>query len=303
MVSDTSTSYSHLPVMVKEIDEFFRHFRFKRVLDCTLGEGGHSEFFLENFSPDIFLTGIERDPAVYRIAQNRLERFKEKTQLFNCSFSRIDEILSQKEGVQLFNCILFDIGISSFHVDKSGKGFSFQKDEKLDMRFDPEEGEPASEVVNKMKKDDLADIFFYLGEERLSRRYAEAIFNYRKKKKIETSSELGEIIRNAAPGPLKRSRIHPATRVFQALRIFVNNELDEFKNALEKSVSFLETGGRLIVISYHSLEDRIVKTFFKGLDREDFLILTKKPLCPSPEEIKNNNRSRSAKMRVIERVK
>ncbi|HDS09000.1 MAG TPA: 16S rRNA (cytosine(1402)-N(4))-methyltransferase RsmH [Firmicutes bacterium] len=302
MVSDTSTSYSHLPVMVHEICEFLQHFRLKRILDCTLGEGGHSEFFLENFSPDIFLTGIERDPEVYRISRHRLARFNEKIKLYNCSFSKIDEILSAQDEAAYFNVILFDIGISSYHIDRSGRGFSFMKREKLDMRFDPGSGFPASDVVNSCKKDELADIFFLYGEEHLSRRYASAVFDYRKKKKIETSFELGEIIKNAAPGRLKRGRIHPATRVFQALRIYVNHELEEFQTALEVSIRYLAPGGRLIVISYHSLEDRIVKTFFKGLSREDYKILTKRPLSPSLTEKRTNNRSRSAKMRVIERL-
>ncbi|MCK4667171.1 16S rRNA (cytosine(1402)-N(4))-methyltransferase RsmH [Candidatus Dependentiae bacterium] len=296
----TSSHYSHTPVFAEEIKQFFEKYTHKYIFDCTLGEGGHSEFFLESFLTNIFLVGIERDPVIFQKARKRLERFREKVELINGSFSRLDVYFSRLHRPDPVTCILFDIGISSFHVDESGRGFSFRKSEPLDMRFDPSDGISAYEVVNGFTKEDLADIIYEYGEERNSRRIADLIVRSRKSGKIETSLDLAEIVLKAFPRR-RYNRIHPATRVFQALRIYVNNELEEFKLALEKSVEILGSGGRIIVISYHSLEDRIVKRFFKSLSPENFKILTKKPLRPSLEEIEKNRRSRSAKIRVLER--
>ncbi len=296
----TSSNYSHIPVFAEEIKQFFEKYTHKYIFDCTLGEGGHSEFFLESFLPNIFLVGIERDPVIFQRSRKRLERFCENVELINGSFSELDVYFSRLSRSDPVTCIFFDIGISSYHVDESGRGFSFRKSEPLDMRFDPSDGITAYDVVNGFPKDDLADIIYEYGEERNSRRIADLIVRSRKLGKIETSLELAEIVSKAFPRK-RYNRIHPATRVFQALRIYVNNELEEFKLALEKSVDIIGSGGRIIVISYHSLEDRIVKRFFKSLSPENFKILTKKPLRPSSEEIEKNRRSRSAKIRVLER--
>ncbi len=284
------------------------------MVDCTLGEGGHSEKILQHFD-GIRVVGFERDSEIIEIAKQRLGRFSGRTEYINDNFSEISWYFHQEQKKVQY--VLYDLGVSSYHFDKSGRGFSFSVTEPLDMRLGGGDI-TAAEVINTFREKELADIFYTLGEERWSRRIARAIVNDRRKKGFETTGELAELVLRVIPKRYQVKNIHPATRVFQALRIFVNGELDAIEKSLGGLPGFLLPGGRVMVISFHSLEDRIVKNRFrrwaKGCtcDNDDrhcmcngptlVKILTKKPITPENDEVEFNTRSRSAKMRVCERV-
>ncbi len=284
------------------------------VVDCTIGEGGHSEAFLHTY-PEITLVGVDRDSHILESAQARLQRFSGRCVFTNSWFD--DFLANYPETLGRPQVILMDLGISMFHYDLSRRGFSFSSDEPLDMRLSEDMETSAADVVNTYREDRLADVIHRYGEERYSRRIARAVCERRRKSPIMRSDELRDLIAGSVPPKYRHGRIHPATRTFQALRIEVNSELQRLQRALHEAVSILAPGGRIGVISFHSLEDRIVKRTFRGyagrLSEEDaayvayrdepvLRLVTKKPLVPSEEEIGSNHPSRSAKLRVGEKI-
>jgi 16S rRNA (cytosine1402-N4)-methyltransferase len=270
------------------------------MVDCTCGEGGHTHLFLSSY-PNLHVTGLDRDTGIQAKAIERMKDFGSRFTPRNIWF---DDFFEQYEGTEL-DLVLFDLGISSFHYEESERGFSFKRGELLDMRLDEDAPISAMDVVNGYQEERLANVIFQFGEERYSRRIARAIVEKRKVGKITQSDELASIIYKAVPSGYRYGRIHPATRTFQAIRIEVNRELDRIEPAIKGAIEALRSGGRLAVISFHSLEDRRVKWFFKGLasgDEPTIKILTKKPLIPTDAESAENPPSRSAKLRIIEKI-
>ena len=266
------------------------------MVDCTLGEGGHTSLFLQRY-PNLKVIGLDRDSRIMEKAKARMAPFGDRFQARNIWF---DQFWGSYDGPKV-DFVLFDLGISVFHYEESGRGFSFKRQEKLDMRLNVDGDLDASDVVNDYDEASLADLIYNYGEERYSRRIAAAICRCRQTKRIEYTNELADIIWDAVPNEYRHRRIHPATKTFQALRIEVNGELDRIEPALEGALKALKSGGRIAVITFHSLEDRPVKWFFKN--HENVLeILTKKPICPTEEELSSNPPSRSAKLRVVERL-
>lgn len=288
--------FVHYPVMHNEVLEYLAPKKSGSILvDCTLGEGGHSKLFLEKYD-DLKVIGLDRDAAIQEKAKSRLKEFGDRFQAVNTCF---DDFWRCYEGPKV-DLVLFDLGISVFHYVESGRGFSFKNDEALDMRLGCNDGLCAADIVNSYDEEALANVIYRYGEERYSRRIASAICDYRESKSIETTKELADIVWNAVPGEYRHRRIHPATKTFQALRIEVNGELDRIEPALEGAVNALNPGGRIAVITFHSLEDRPVKWFFK--EHWDVLdVLTKKPIEPSEKECMENPPSRSAKLRIAEK--
>ncbi len=295
----------HTPVLLKEILEYFNPKPGQKFVDCTFGFGGHSFAILEKVLPGGSVLGIEIDKDVFD--QNeigidppspRLRRASGKTGLvlINDSYVNLKKI-ADKNGFKKVDGILLDLGVSSWHFDKSEKGFSFKDEEPLDMRLDCNTEKSAQDIINNWNYEDLVKIFSEYGEERFSKRIAKAITEYRKEKAIKTTADLTNIIKNAIPSKFHHSKIHFATRVFQALRIAVNDELKNVEKVLPQALEILKPGGIIAVISFHSGEDRIVKHYFKN-QKDEIEILTKKPITSGDEEIKNNSRARSAKLRV-----
>ena len=291
----------HYPVMHREVLENLPIPEGDSLLiDCTTGEGGHTSLFLSSY-PSLTVIGIDRDSVIQKKAIERLSGFGGRFHPVNAWF---DDYLSEAPS-ESADAILFDLGISMFHYLESDRGFSFRNDEPLDMRLNPEAGLSAADIVNGYSEENLADVIYRYGEERYSRRIARAIAEKREIAPIESSSALAEIIRAAVPKDYRYGRIHPATRTFQALRIEVNKELDRITPALGDAIRVLKKGGRIAVITFHSLEDRKVKWFFKDEAQKEnprIRILTKKPIVPSAEEEAENSPSRSAKLRVVERI-
>ncbi len=289
----------HYPVMHRQVLEMLQIPSGRStMIDCTTGEGGHTSLFLEKY-PELSVIGLDRDKEIQKKAIERLAPYGER---FTPVLTWFDEYLSLREESSV-DAILFDLGISMFHFEESGRGFSFRSDEKLDMRLDSDGPQSAADIVNRYREEDLANLIYRYGEERYSRRIASAIAERRKEKRFELSSDLADVIYHSVPGEYRHGRIHPATRTFQALRIEVNGELDRITPALSGAVRAVRPGGRIAVITFHSLEDRIVKWFFKDLEKEGPIrILTKKPIIPDQEEIVENPPSRSAKLRVVEKV-
>ena len=270
------------------------------MIDCTTGEGGHSNLFLSRF-PRLHVIGIDRDKEIQKKAIERLSIYGERFTPVNAWF---DDYLKSAESSSA-DRILFDLGISTFHYEESRRGFSFRKDERLDMCLNENATLSAATIVNTYAEEELADLIYRYGEERYSRRIARAFVEYREKKPIETSKEAEDIIFHAVPKEYRYGRISPATRTFQALRIEVNGELDRIKPSLLEAIRVLKSGGRLAVITFHSLEDRIVKWTFKeeaAKENPAIRIITKKPVIPDEKEEKENAPSRSAKLRVVEKI-
>lgn len=289
-------SVIHVPVLVEEVLEYLGNTE-GVFLDCTVGLGGHAEAILNNCDRS-FVVGLDVDEDALSIARERLARFinEGRLKLFKSSYVEARKILNQL-GINKIDAILMDLGVSSMQLEKAERGFSFNRDGPLDMRMDKEQTLTAYEVVNSWDEEALSRIIFEYGEEkRYSRRIAKYIVQNRP---IETTKQLVEVLAKAIPNKYRRKR-HFATKVFQAIRIAVNNELDNLKRFLSDVPDLLNTGGRIGVISFHSLEDRIVKEFFKEEPR--LKQLTKKPITPKKSEIELNLRSRSAKLRVAERV-
>ena len=288
-------------------------------IDATIGGGGHARAMLKKSSPRGELFGFDRDPAAVKAAAENLKDFKNRVHLFNESYKNINKNYESKINLDISG-ILLDLGLSSFQLSLQDKrGFSFQTDRPLDMRFGPESALTAADILNSFSEQQLVDIFKKYGEEPQARAIAKEISLFRAKKPFKLTSELVSAVGEVYGGRLKRPfRIHPATKVFQALRIVVNDELTVLQESLSGFLEILRPGGRLAVISYHSLEDRIIKDFFKRESRDclcpkelpecrcghrrQLKILTKKPITPSAEEIRGNPRSRSAKLRVMEKI-
>lgn len=273
------------------------------VVDGTVGGGGHSLQILKMIAPGGRLIGIDADPDALKIAQVTLKDFNGSFTLVNDNFRNIDRILS-KENIKDVDAILLDLGISSYQIEDPLRGFSIKHDSRLDMRMDRGAKRTAYDIINRYSERDLSGLIEKYGEERFHNKIARYITHERQKKSIETTGQLASLVRRAVGYRYRNSRIDPATRTFQAIRIAVNDELGSLEEGLKSALFWLKEGGRIAVISFHSLEDRIVKNLFKGYKELGILkIITKKPLTPSRDEIFNNPRARSAKMRVAERIK
>ena len=275
-----------------------------RYLDGTLGGAGHALAITDAFAGKLKIIGLDRDPAAIERAQALIAGNAEQSILETASFRDLDRILDA-HGIPAVDLILLDLGISSDELEASGRGFSFLRDEPLEMTM----GDPATypftakHIVNGWKEEDIANVIFAYGEERFARRIAGAIVAYREKAPIETSGELAQIIRLSVPGFYRRGKLHPATKTFQALRIAVNDELAALREGLAKGFERLTPGGRMAVISFHSLEDRIVKDFFRAkADADEATLIHRKPITPSAQEAAENPRSRSAKLRVLQKT-
>lgn len=299
---ETKLSYEHESVLLSEVCELLDLAKKKNVVDATLGLGGHAKEILKALPKTGKLIGLDADPEHLKIAKKNLRSYKDRTILINANFGNMAEAIADNSRIRSIDAVLFDLGIASPHVDFGERGFSFMREGDLDMRFNPEEQLTAAEVVNKYGEKRLAQIFKEFGEESQARKIAQAICKNRKRKPFKTTKDLADFIEKLVG---RSGRIHPATRVFQALRIEVNKELDVLVEGLKQAVELLNKNGRVAVISYHSLEDRIVKNFFRDLARhngESLKLITKKPIAPSEEEIQRNPRSRSAKLRVAEKL-
>ncbi len=288
----------HRSVLLEEVLTFLEPARAGSVLvDATLGEGGHSASFLRRY-PSSRVIGVDADATMVARASDRLDEYGERVEFVNAWF---DDYFA--ETAVRPDRVLMDLGISMYHFSMAGRGFSFRADEPLDMRLSGELEESAADLVNGRDETELADIIFRYGEERLSRKIASRIVERRAEEPISTTKELADVIWRSVPPSYRHGRIHPATRTFQALRIAVNGELSRVERAIPLVLERLQPGGRLAIISFHSLEDRIVKHRFRELASDGgFAVLTRKPIVPSEEEITSNSASRSAKLRVIERV-
>ena len=310
----------HTPVLLNECLEWLSpvgepYEKNALMVDSTLGEGGHTFNFLSKYK-NLSVIGLDADPVIQAKAKERLSSFGERVHFYNGWFN--DFYKNYPSEYNKPDLILFDLGISVFHYEKSQRGFSFRYDESLDMRLSPLSEKSASDLVNNLEEEKLADLIYLYGEEKLSRRIAKAIVEARAGGKIESSKALAEIIWNAVPANYRYGSIHPATRTFQALRIAVNSELKRLPQALFDAFQDLNAGGKMGVITFHSLEDRIVKNFFKNLGKQCVCppevavcrcggkqcaeILTRKPVCPTEQEVKVNSPSRSAKLRVIRKI-
>jgi 16S rRNA (cytosine1402-N4)-methyltransferase len=268
------------------------------VIDGTVGMGGHAEAVLEGSALDVRLLGLDADPEALRQAGARLARFGDRALLAHGSFADLGA-LAPAHGVSEARAILLDLGVSSWQLDASGRGFSFQRDEPLDMRLDPTRGETAADVVNGLSEAEVARVLFEYGEERYARRIARAIV---RRRPLATTGDLVAAVRAAVPRHAWPRHLHVATRTFQAVRMAVNDEPGALRRALEVGPELLARGGRLGVISFHSGEDRIVKQTFRTLGRAGYAALEPSPLTPGDDEVRANPRARSAKLRVLERL-
>ncbi len=307
----------HKSVMVDEAMEYLITNPEGTYVDATVGLGGHTGAILRNTGTGGKVVGLDVDEEVLDIARERLESYSSKVVLRNNNYSAIDKVLADL-GVEQLDGIIADLGMSSFQIDSSGRGFSFQRDEPLDMRMDATLRFRAYDLVNEMTVDEITKVLKTYGEERWAKRIAKRVVEKRKGSKIKSSAELAGIVSDAIPNKFHSPKIHPATKTFQAFRIAVNNELENLKDFITKSVSLLKVGGRIAIISFHSLEDRAVKSSFRrfaspcvcppdlprcSCGKEKMLkIITPRAITPSEDEVLNNPRSRSAKMRVAERV-
>jgi len=299
----------HTPVLQKEVLKYLDPKPNENFIDCTIGDGGHGLVILEAIEPDGKLLGLDwGQENIHRLKfkiQN--SKFKKRLILVNDNFANLKEIV-RREKFGPVSGILLDLGMSSWHLEESGNGFSFLRKEFLDMRYNPENPQTAEKIINYWSKNDIEKILTEYGEERFAKIIANEIIKTRKARPIKTTFELVEIIRKAVPHWYLRQKIHFATRTFQALRIAVNDELNNLKKVLPQTIDILKPGGRLVIISFHSLEDRIAKSFFsafaKGYDGQErkLEILTKKPVRPSTQELNYNPRSRSARLRVAIKI-
>ncbi len=273
-------------------------------MDCTVGYGGHAALILERSAPDGVFIGMDQDEAALRAAGERLRPYAGRVRLVRGNFQELKQQLCSI-GVAEVDGVMFDLGVSSAQLDEPTRGFSFLTDGPLDMRMDQRAALTAASLVNDLPEQELADLIYRYGEERYSRRIARAIVRARAIHPLARTLELASVVRGSVPPPYRHGRIHCATRTFQALRIAVNRELDLLEGALRDAVGVLAPGGRLCVISFHSLEDRIAKQTFRALSRGEapcLSVLTKRPFVASEAERANNPRARSAKLRVAERL-
>jgi 16S rRNA (cytosine1402-N4)-methyltransferase len=287
----------HVPVMLEEVIQALDPLPGQTIVDGTLGGGGHTRALSDRVGPSGLVLALDRDPAAHVVAEQNLAG--RSIQLVTANFCELPEVLTQLE-ISAVDGIVLDLGLSSDQLDDAERGFSFDSDGPLDLRFDTESGEPAWRLIERLEATDLANVIFQYGEERHSRRIARNIVEQRAIEPIRSARQLADVVRRSVPRGPESRRIDPATRTFQALRIAVNDELGSLKKALEIFPTCLRVGGRLAVISFHSLEDRLVKTAFR--DDPRFGVLTKKPLRPSEAEVERNPRARSAKLRVAQRI-
>ena len=304
----------HVSVLLDEVITALQPRPGGRFIDCTVGLGGHAAAILEEISPSGRLFGIDADPDAINISKDRLSDYSETVTLVNDNFINL-EAISKRYHIHPVDGILFDLGVSSLQLDTAERGFSFHLDAHLDMRFNPEQGLTASDIVNRFSEQELAKLIERYGEERHSRRIARSIIQNRP---IATTAELAQSVQQALAGSTRRGRIHPATRIFMAFRIAVNNELQNLELALKQTPNLLRPGGRLSVISYHSLEDRIVKQFMRHAATTclcppgtvicscghvpTLKLISRKVIKPTSLETESNPRSRSARLRIAERL-
>jgi 16S rRNA (cytosine1402-N4)-methyltransferase len=290
----------HVPVMPREVITLLQPERGGLFVDCTVGLGGHSAALLRAGASR--LLGLDRDPDALAVARESLRDWSERVELVHADYRELERVLDER-GIAGADGALADLGVSSLQLDSADRGFSFRRDEPLDMRMDRSSGRTAAAMLHDVEEAALADIIFQFGEERFSRRIARAIVEARRHAPVTTTARLADIVRRAVP---RRGyqRIDPATRTFQALRIWVNRELEGLDAFLAAAAQRLLAGARLAVISFHSLEDRIVKHVFRALERGGaaLRVVTKRPLVPSEAEVEGNPRARSAKLRAIERL-
>ena len=317
MVERLKLLFRHETVMKKEAVEALRPRPEGVYVDCTLGGAGHSSMIAEQLSSSGLLVGLDQDDQALSAASHRLKGFACEVRLVKSNFRRLSQVLDELEIAQV-DGVLFDLGVSSPQLDEKERGFSYQHDAPLDMRMDPDSDLTAYDVVNQWSREEIGRILSRYGEERFARRIAQKIVDYRSHKSIETTVELANIIKEAIPAPARRSGPHPARRTFQAVRIAVNDELNAFEEGLEQAIDRLRAGGRVSVITFHSLEDRIVKHMMQDRARgcicppdfpvctcgrePELRIITKKPMQASAAETGENPRARSAKVRVAEKV-
>lgn len=299
----------HIPVMLKEVLEMLQIKKRHWYVDCNLGGGGHTKGILEkggkvigiDLDPDAIKQALLEYNAIGQYSHDRVINVSDSLRVRQANFADIDQVLKES-GLSKVSGVLFDLGVSTHQLEETERGFSFNKDAPLDMRMDSTKGASAKDLVNGLYEKELAELFLKFGEENWSKPIAKRIVQYRQKKQIETTNELANIIlsvRRRSPS----DRTHPATRVFQALRIAVNDELNSLREALPKAFEVLQPGGRIVVISFHSLEDRIVKNYFKDLGmQKQAKLINEKPIETSAEETLENPRARSAKLRAIEKV-
>ncbi|MEW6724846.1 MAG: 16S rRNA (cytosine(1402)-N(4))-methyltransferase RsmH [Bacillota bacterium] len=307
----------HQPIMVREVLELLRPAPGGTYLDCTLGGGGHASAVGRAAGGRATVIGIDRDPEALAESGRRLTAEGVSHRLFHANNADLDQVLAEA-GVERIDGVIFDLGTSSHQLDEAERGFSYQQDAPLDMRMDPGRGRTAADLVNQLGEAELARIIWEYGEERWSKRIAHFIINERERAPITTTGRLVEVIKSAIPAAAREKGPHPAKRTFQALRIAVNDELNKIAPALQKAVDHLAPGGRIAVITFHSLEDRIVKNTFLDLAGRCqcppqlpecrcnplrlVKVLTRKPLVPEEDELARNPRARSAKLRAAERL-
>lgn len=307
----------HRPVMLSEVLEFLQPENGETIVDCTVGGGGHTLEIVKLVAPDGRVIGVYRDDEALSAARERTKEFSDSVLLEKGNFSELEEI-ADRLGLSAIDGALMDLGVSSHQLDAGERGFSFKADAPLDMRMDPTQGETAADIVNTRSERELTEILWNYGEERWAKRVAKFIVERRGSGRITTTSDLVDIVLAAIPAGARPEKIHPATRTFQALRIVANRELESLQAGLDSVIRLLSTGGRVCVLSYHSLEDRIVKeTFLRYSGRcscppslpicacgakRTVRILTRKPVTASESEVRENPRSRSARLRVAEKL-
>ncbi len=305
--SETKQSMEHTSVMVDEVLEGLSLPKKRNIVDATLGLGGHTRVILEKMAKNGRVIGFDADSDHIKEAKKKLRKFSGRVIYIHSNFENLAAEL-QKNKVRAVDSVLFDLGLASPHVDLADRGFSFMREGELDMRFDRKSGKTAADIINQYSEKELIRIFQEYGEEKKARKLASAIRKRRMSRKFKSTTELAKFVEKQVG---RSGRIHPATRIFQALRIEVNREMEVLPRAIEQAVSILKPGGRIVVISYHSLEDRIVKNMFKDLagglsygeEKQAVVkLITKKPLVPTQTEVMQNPRSRSAKLRVAEKL-
>jgi len=311
------TEYKHTPVLLAEVLYYLNCKDGSTIVDCTLGGAGHAEAVLDLITPGGYLIGIDKDDAALSAARERLARFSQQATIIKGDFRNLDNILRHMD-MEKVDGILLDLGVSSAQIDSAERGFSYKLDGPLDMRMDISQTKTAGDVVNGYSRAMLASVIREYGEEKWASRIAQFIVRARERKPLATTGDLVKIVKQAIPASARRRGGHPAKQTFQALRIEVNQELSALKNALEDAVKWLKSGGRITIISYHSLEDRIVKNVFTELSKGCICppdlpicvcgkkpilrVITKKVVRPKKEEIDNNPRAKSARLRVAEKI-
>lgn len=297
---DADRQIVHTPVMVAEVLEHLAPERGGIFIDCTVGLGGHARALLEAGASRVI--GLDRDPSALERSRAALAAFGDQVELVHSDYRELTDVLDAR-GISGVDGVLADLGVSSLQLDAPDRGFSFRRDDVLDMRMDTSQGHTAAAMLAAADEQTLADVIYTLGEERHARRVARAILTARSQTPITTTGRLADVVRRAIPRK-GYSRIDPATRTFQAIRIWVNRELEGLDGFLGRAVGRLNAGGRMAVITFHSLEDRVVKHTFRALQSEGRItIRTKRPVVPAPAEVESNARARSAKLRAIESAK